>query len=952
MSDYYRPNPDPSAKPPNAFQGGSAGPTGPAGRAVPGRPPAPMGASPGRPIGPAGPGVPVGPGAPVSPGAPAGGYGDASGSAPVRGSVGRASVVGAARPKPEAGATGPGRKKKKKKMSTRRRRVYAALIMVCLMMLGAITVAGSWFFESVPPPEDLAFGESTTFTYKDGSTQVAGYGEYTRKLVDDFEELPDQVIWSLLALEDKDFFEHEGVDYKGTMRALVNNITGGDTQGASTISQQYAGMVSAIRDDISYGRKAKEAVMAMKLEQQYSKEEILLHYLNLNFYGRGTYGIEAAAQTWFGVGLEELTWGQGMMLVMQVKAGDGSFDPRIAAEGSTAPVDRWTHGMETLLTLTDDLNDEQLAAVQAELDAGMPETLDALKNPGSWGHDTPTGFITNPTDGYVWDELESRYGLTQNDFYGKDENTGGYTVQLTIDQEIQNVAYETASRGDLKRQKDGDNYVDDNGEVVTERAEAAEYVNDDGFFEFENDNEEAALYEYNPSMADAVVAVEPGTGRVLGYYGGDNGLGIDKAGMENPHPPSSTFKMVTAATAIKEGASIESWWNSDSPREFEGRETPVSNAGRTENTDMTLTDAVRNSRNTPMYAIAEKWGATTILETAIEMGLRSMQNTGNGDIYRFYIESDGTITYSVHNTVELEDGSFVTDVNGNIDPLASVNGYDDNENPVRTPLDLEDPRSPFDFEIGFGQFPTSVLDMASVYATLANDGTYNETHFVEAVYDRDGNKVEPVRGLEETPALDVDIARDLQWVGSEIDGDGGAIDRPYTGKTGTWEATAEGYDDANAHTWYIGAIPQLSIATWVGNATAESAPLLNKEGGTDNLFGGTLSYPVWKQFMEGAIEVKDYESEGWEPVTIHPGSAIVDDIVNEDGTIDADSPYCALNAGDSRCGNQNHGGGGGGNNGEECDAMSEWLGLCEPGGGGGGGGNGNGNGNGGGDDDD
>jgi len=849
------------------------------------------------------------------------------------GNMGRASVVGAAKPKPVPGAAKRGRKKKK--MSVRRRRVYAALIMACLMFLGAITVAGSWFFQSVPAPEDLKFGESTTFTYSDGETQIAGYGEYTRKLVDKYEQIPDQVIWSLLALEDKDYFEHEGVDYKGTMRAIVNNLKGGDTQGASTISQQYAGMVSDIRGDISYGRKAREAVMAMKLEQDNSKETILLHYLNLNFYGRGAYGIEAAAEVWFNKKVEELTWAEGMMLVMQVEAGDGSFDPRVADKDSTAPLDRWTFGMESLLTLTDDLDEDQLAEVQAQLDAGMPETQEALQNPGSWGHEKPTGFITNPSDGYVWDELESRYGLTQDQFYGKEEGTGGYTVALTVDKDVQAAAVSTASRGDLKRQQnENGDWVDENGEVVDTREEAAEYRNDDDFFEFENDNENAALVNFNESMADAVVAVEPG-GAVRGYFGGINGLGVDKAGMENPHPPSSTFKMITAATAIENGASIDSWWNSDSPRKFESlgdtNGGELSNAGRTENVDMTLTEAVRQSRNTPMYAIAEDYGATAILENAIQMGVRTMQDQSTGNIYRFYIEDDGTITYSLHNIVEKDDGSYETDANGNINPMASVNGYDENEEPIRTPLDLDNPRSPFDYQIGFGQYPTSVLDMAAVYATIANNGTHVETHFVEAVYRRDGTEVEPIRPLEETPALDAGIARDLQFVGSTITGEAGELDRPYTGKTGTWEATAEGYEDANAHTWYVGAIPQMSIAAWVGNATAESAPLLNEDGGTDHVFGGTLSFPVWKQFMDATIEAMGYEVEGWED-PVRSGSPIVDDILNEDGTIDADSQYCTANPTDGRCARATPPAG------QECDPISEFMGLCEPGGGGGGGG--------------
>jgi membrane peptidoglycan carboxypeptidase len=867
--------------------------------------------------------------------------------------MGRASVVGAAKPK---AVTGPAKRgRKKKRMSKRRRRVYAALIMACLMVMGTVTVAGAWFFNDVPPPEDLVFGESTTFTMAGSETPIAGYGEFTRKLVDSYEQLPSSVTWSLLALEDKDYFEHEGVDYKGTMRALVNNVTGGDTQGASTISQQYAGMVSDIRGDISYGRKAKEAVMAMKLEQDNSKETILLHYLNLNFYGRGAYGIEAAAEVWFNKKVEDLTWGEGMMLVMQVKAGDGSFDPRIAEEGSTAPADRWTHGMNTLLSMTDKLDEEQLAAVQADLDAGMPETLEALQNPGTWGHDTPTGFITNPTDGYIWDELESRYGLTQDQFYGEKEGTGGYTVELTLDPEIQAQAELTAGRGDLKRKKnEAGEYVDDNDEPVSEenRAAAAEYVNEDGYFEFENDNGEAALEEYNPSMASAVVAVEPGTGRVLGYYGGQNGLGIDKAGLENPHPPSSTFKMITAATAIENGASIDSWWNAQSPREFdslEGFDDPtISNSGSNTNgaDHMTLTEAVRQSKNTPMYAIAEKWGATDIVATAVDMGVRQLTQTEDGKevTYRFYRAEDGTISDSRHGIIENEDGSFVVDEQtGNIDVDASLDGYeDDGVTPIRTELDLDSKNSPFYYHVSFGQYPTSVAFMASVYATIAADGMYNETHYVEAVYDRDGNPVPEQRSLESYPALDTSVARNLQWVGSTITGEGADIDadRPLTGKTGTWQAGDDYGDDANAHTWYVGAIPQLSIAAWVGNATAESAPLLNKSGGTDGVYGSKLSYPVWIQFMNGAIEAEGYEVKAWSDAS-HQGSPIVDDILNAEGKIDASSPYCALNAGDPKCVAAAP------PPGQTCDPMSEFLGLCEPGGnngGGGGGGNGGGRG--------
>src|SRR5699024_46864 len=150
-------------------------------------------------------------------------------------------------------------------------------------------------------------------------------------------------------------------------------------------------------------------------------------------------------------------------------------------------------------------------------------------------------------------------------------------------------------------------------------------------------------------------------------------------------------------------------------------------------------------------------------------------------------------------------------------------------------------------------YPTSVRDMAAMYATIANDGTAVETHYVAKVIGPDGNEVTPNRELNETAALDAGAARDLQWVGSEIDGGSSApsLDRDVFRKTGTWEASGKDLDgndypdSYNAHAWYVGAIPQISIATWVGNVTSESDPISDPNGDYTNVFGGNTSYPVW-----------------------------------------------------------------------------------------------------------
>ncbi|WP_026924443.1 transglycosylase domain-containing protein [Glycomyces arizonensis] len=831
---------------------------------------------------------------------------------PASGGTGRATVAG----KRRAGRGGPdgpldkddleGQRKLKKKR--RRRKIYAGLIAVAVLFVAAATVVGTWFYQKVPPLEDLRQnGEPTAIYYADGETQVAAYGESYSLQVEDPDKMPETVKNALIASEDRKFYKHSGVDYVGTMRALVNNVTGGSTQGASTITQQLAGIVAGIRDDISYGRKAKEAVMAMKLEQEYSKDEIITFYLDMAYFGRGAYGVAAASELYFDVPVAELTPAQAAYVIMQVKSPNGYYDPYYTDYyDEDATKTRWTYVMDAMA--------EEGYISQSDRDAAeMPVPTKEFESRGSWGHDTPTGFITNPIDGYIWDELESRYGLSQAEFYGDEPGTGGYEVVTTIDKELQDVAVQTASRGQLKVITDDDgNFLNEEGEIVTDRADAEVYVNDDGFYEFENSNEEAALYDQNLSLASSLVAVDPATGEVLAYYGGDNGLAVDKAGEENPHPPSSTFKMITAATAMLEGnASVESWWDGSSPREFESLKgqdkEAITNHGMTEsNHDVTLTTALRKSLNTPMYAIADRYGATTVLANAVKMGITQMTFNENGTAvtYHFRIEDDESISYSRTGAIETADG-WVTDDQGNIDYNAPMTTTIDEIASSESgemewaPLDLSSPRAPADYQIGFGQYPSTVRDMAAVYATIANDGTHVETHFVKEVY-KNGELVEPTRELQEIDAIPDEVARDLQWVGSEIDGSSEPLDRDFTGKTGTWEAT--GKYEGNAHTWYNGAIPQLSVSSWVGNAYSESAPLLNKDGGTGNTYGATLSEPVWNQFMRAAIEVKGYDKAEWGPKMDY-GTMIVDDILNEDDTIDANSAYCAeYGDEDSRCG--------------------------------------------------
>src|SRR4029450_7665587 len=120
------------------------------------------------------------------------------------------------------------------------------------------------------------------------------------------EQVPEVLVQAVLAAEDRDFFEHRGVDPVGIARAAWQDIRGGTaSQGGSTITQQYVKTVY-LSNERTVTRKIKEAVLAIKLEQELSKEEILERYLNAIYFGRGSYGVGTAAHAYFNVDVSQL----------------------------------------------------------------------------------------------------------------------------------------------------------------------------------------------------------------------------------------------------------------------------------------------------------------------------------------------------------------------------------------------------------------------------------------------------------------------------------------------------------------------------------------------------------------------------------------------------------------------------------------------------------------------
>ena len=400
----------------------------------------------------------------------------------------------------------------------------------------------AYFVDTIPMPEQLALPDSTTMYFADGTTTMATLGTENRTILA-YDEMNDAVKQAIVAAEDRTFWTHAGVDLSSVLRAAWNNATGGPTQGASTITQQYA-RIAADLGGISYARKAREAMLAWKLNRAYSKEDILGFYLNTVPFGRGAYGIEAAAQTFFGKTVrrtappeQQVTVAEAMLLACLVKQPEPDpddpdafpgYDPARGGRAAANSITRWEYVREGMVALgylsQDEATDLEFPHTVRDLAASVPQN----------GLDRPTGLVVN----HVLSELRQR-----EPFRGMPRDyirNGGFRIVTTVDKRAQDAAEASA---DIRRP-----------------------------------TAPAAVQGQPPNWQAALVAVEPGTGRVLAYYGGSNGSGADHAGWFvdedgqargfGQHPPGSSFKVYDLAEALRQGISLQSSWDSPPTKEF------------------------------------------------------------------------------------------------------------------------------------------------------------------------------------------------------------------------------------------------------------------------------------------------------------------------------------------------------------------------------------------------
>ncbi|MGY1705959.1 penicillin-binding protein [Geodermatophilus sp. SYSU D00697] len=400
-----------------------------------------------------------------------------------------------------------------------------------------------------------ADGSLITYFYRDNRTPVAS------------DQIADVMKQALVDIEDSRFYQHNGLDVQGTLRALATNLAAGAVrEGGSTLTQQLVKQTlvqtattpeeRTAATEESVGRKLKEARLALALEEKYGKDEILTRYLNIVYFGQGSYGIQAAAQRYFSVNAADLTLPQAAMLAGLVQSPTND-DPITNPENAQV---RRNQVLQRMLDLGH--------IDQAQFDEISPTPVEV--RPGT---SPPNGCIDAAVGGFFCDYL---YGYLRGTLgLGEDEiKNGGWTIQTTLRPDMQ-VAGDQAVLNTLAM---GDELV------------------------------------------GTYTAVEPGTGHVLAMAN-NRRYGCDDPDCESVNfnvVPSkgsgSTFKVFTAAAALEQGyskyytISTGSRYVSRVYRDGAGY-YDIGNAGSGYPGTLDMTKALYMSSNTYFLALEDRLGS-------------------------------------------------------------------------------------------------------------------------------------------------------------------------------------------------------------------------------------------------------------------------------------------------------------------------------------------------------
>ena len=335
-------------------------------------------------------------------------------------------------------------KNKNIKKSKRGTKIWKVLFWMTIfgVVIGliAVTAVFAYFAKDLPDPNKInrrVVAESTKIYDRTGNHLLYEiYGEEKRTVIP-FEDMPKSILAATVALEDRSFYHHHGVDFRGLIRAVLKNAQG-SRQGASTITQQLV-KNSILTSERSIERKVKEVILSLMIERQFSKEDILRMYLNEIPYGANAYGIESAAQTFFGKHAKELSLAQSALLACLPNK-PGRYSP--TGTHTDKLLIRWRYALDSMVEMG------FITAKQAET-AKKEDILSQVK-PRRIDIKAPH-FVF-----YIIDQLMEA-------FDEEDLKKQGLKVYTTLDMDMQEIAEKAVKEG---VEKNGPKYGFSNAALV------------------------------------------------------------------------------------------------------------------------------------------------------------------------------------------------------------------------------------------------------------------------------------------------------------------------------------------------------------------------------------------------------------------------------------------------------------------------------------------------------
>lgn len=433
-----------------------------------------------------------------------------------------------------------------------------------LGIIGALLALGIGAFAYLYATTEIPQPESiavaeNTTVYYADGTTPIGTFSEQNREIIDCSVLPDYVGQAVVASEDRSFYTNRGIDLVGIARAFWNNLTTGSRQGGSTITQQYAERYY-LGETTSYLGKAREAILALKIAQAQDKDQVLCNYMNTIYLGRGTYGIQAAAKAYFGKEAKDLTVAEAAMLAGIIPS-PSSWDPAVDPEQAQA---RFTRVLRIM-------QEDGYITAQEQQEAQFPQTIEYTQQNSYQG---ANGYLLQ----MVRDELTG-----SGTFSAEQLDTGGYAIVTTIDKSKQDLMYS----------------------VVSPAQNGMQGVIPDG-------------------MEFGGISVNAKDGSIISVYAGEDYLTkqLNQA-TQSVYEIGSTMKPMALLGAIQEGVNLDTVFNGNSPRKFDGIADPVGNFGNMSYGNVNLYTATAQSLNTVYMDVQAKLGTQRIAEIAKEAGAES-----------------------------------------------------------------------------------------------------------------------------------------------------------------------------------------------------------------------------------------------------------------------------------------------------------------------------------------